>query len=260
MDLQSYLCFDQPIPYKKLLLYPITVKDYTTLSYAAVCLKTDKNSIPDPKYITMSELEYLYYTSQAENSIPYVVLLDRLLSLVLKDDDSFANIAESIRRYKYTANNKPVFIIGGEEYNAKDFVEIKKIIAEQNDIELPDTNISKEVRDSLEKARDYRRKISGEKPASLEDYIIGVSIATGWAMEYIYSMPIRKFQKTMARLDNYIHYKIYLAASMSGMVEFKDKSFIKHWLSNLDTKDKYADVSVNLDALQNKLSLESAKK
>ena len=26
---------------------------------------------------------------------------------------------------------------------------------------------------------------------------------------------------------------------MSGMVEFKDKSFIKHWLSNLDGDDKY---------------------
>ena len=115
------------------------------------------------------------------------------------------------------------------------------------------------MRDSLEKAREYKRRLSKEKPASLEDYIISIAVATGWEMEYIYSMPIRKFQKTISRLDNYIHYKIYLAASMSGMVEFKDKSFIKHWLSNLDTKDKYSDVSVDLDALQNKISLGSAK-
>lgn len=260
MDLQGYLTFDLPVPYKKLLLYPVLVKDYVSLSYYSLCLKTDKNSIPDAKFITMSELEYLYYISKTENSVPYVLLIDRLLSLVLRDDDSFSDVSKSILRYKYTKNNKPVFFIGEEEYTAKDFIEIKKIIAEQNDIELPDTNISKEVRDSLEKARDYRRKLHGEKPASLEDYIVSMSVATGWSMEYIYSMPIRKFQKAMSRLDNYIHYKIYLAASMSGMVEFKDKSFIKHWLSNLDAKDKYADVSVDLDALQGKISLESAKK
>lgn len=260
MDLQGYLNFDLPIPYKKLLLYPILVKDYVSLSYYSLCLKTDKNSIPDAKFITMSELEYLYYVSQTENTVPYVLLIDRLLSLVLRDEDSFSDVSKSILRYKYTKNNKPVFLIGEEEYTAKDFMEIKKIIAEQNDIELPDTNISKEVRNYLEKARDYRRKIHGEKPASLEDYIVSMSVATGWSMEYIYSMPIRKFQKAMSRLDNYIHYKIYLAASMSGMVEFKDKSFIKHWLTNLDAKDKYADVSVNLDALQSKISLESAKK
>lgn len=260
MELQSYLTFDTPIPYKKLLLYPILVKDYVSLSYYSLCLQTDKNSIPDAKFIMMSELEYLYYVSQIKGGTPYILLLDRLLALSLRDDESFSDVSKSVTRYKYTKDNKPVFYIGEEEYTAKDFLEIKKIIAAQNDIELPDTNISKEVRDSLEKARDYRRKIHGDKPASLEDYIVSMSVATGWTMEYIYSMPIRKFQKAMTRLDNFIHYKIYLAASMSGMVEFKDKSFIKHWLSNLDAKDKYADVSVNLDALQSKISLESAKK
>jgi hypothetical protein len=259
-DYSNYLTFDLPIQYKKLLLYPVVVKDYIPFSYYSSCLKTDKNSIPDAKFITMSELEYLYYVSQSENDTPYVLLLDRLLGLVLRDDDSFSEVSKSILRYKYTKNNKPIFIIGEEEYTAKDFLEIKNIIATQNDIELPDTNISKEVRDSFEKARDYKRKIHGEKPASLEDYIVSLSVATGWSMEYIYSMPIRKFQKAISRMDNYIHYKIYLSASMSGMVEFKDKSFIKHWLSNLDAKDKYADVSVNLDALQSKISLESAKK
>lgn len=260
MDLQSYLTFDLPVPYKKLLLYPVLVKDYTTLSYASLCLKTDKNSIPDPKFIRMTELEYLYYASQEESSTPYVVLLDRLLGLTLRDDESFADIATSIQRYKYTKDQKPVFFIGEEEYNSEDFMAIKKILAEQNEIELIDTNISKEVRDSLDKAREYKHKLNGEKPASLEDYIVAMAIATGWTLEYISSMTVRKFQKAMGRLDNLIHYKIYLAASMSGMVSFKDKSFIKHWLSNLDTKDKYADVSVNLDALQDKISLESAKK
>jgi hypothetical protein len=60
-------------------------------------------------------------------------------------------------------------------------------------------------------------------------------------------------------MDNLIHYKIYLAASMSGMVEFKDTSFIKHWLSNLEDNDKFGDITMDLDAVQGKMSLESAK-
>ena len=72
-------------------------------------------------------------------------------------------------------------------------------------------------------------------------------------------MTIRKFQKAMSRMDNLIHYKIYLAASLSGMVDFKDKSIIKHWLSNLDSKDKYSDVSVDLEEMQKKLSPDGGK-
>lgn len=90
---------------------------------------------------------------------------------------------------------KPVFIIGEQEYDADDFIEIKKIIAEQNEIDLIDTDISKEVRDSFEKARQYKQRISGGKVAFLEDYIVGISAATGWALDYIYSMPVRKFRK-----------------------------------------------------------------
>jgi hypothetical protein len=47
---------------------------------------------------------------------------------------------------------------------------------------------------------------------------------------------------------------------MSGMVEFKDTSFIKHWLTNIDDTDKYGDVSVGLEDMQSKVSMESAKK
>ncbi len=47
---------------------------------------------------------------------------------------------------------------------------------------------------------------------------------------------------------------------MSGMVEFKDKSFIKHWLSDLEEKERYKDVSMNLGDIEDKVSMTSAKK
>jgi hypothetical protein len=261
MDILYYTVYDLPVPYRNIKIYPVTVKDYLLFNIYSQCLTIDKNSIPDPKIISMTYLEYIFRTTE-ENPIdyPYLIWFDRLLQMCLKDDKTFEKIEESIKRYKYDKKGKPYFTIGDETYTPDDFDKIKEIIAEQNLVELIDENISKEVRDSLEEARAFKRKLSGEKTASVEDYIIALSITTGFALDYIYSLTIRKFIKSIRRMDNLIHYKIYLASSMSGMVEFKDKSFIKHWLTSLDDENKYEDVTVDLQEMQDKVSFESAKK
>jgi len=260
MDITYYLTYDSPVPYRNINIFPVTVKDYIYFNSYSQCLQLKKDEIPNPAVITMSELDYIFYaTEQDVNSQPYLYWLDRLLAMCIKDDDTFENIEESLKRYGYDKNNKARFTIGKEVYTAKDFEEIKNIISQQNLVELPDKTISKEVRESLEKAMEYKNRLSGTHSGTFEDYIISLSIITGWKLDYIYSMSIRKFVKSIRRIDNLIHYKIYLSASMSGMVEFKDKSFIKHWLVNLDSEDKYNDVSMDLDAIKNKVSLESAK-
>jgi hypothetical protein len=261
MELTYYLYYDLPVPYKKIKIYPVTVKDYLLFNAYSSCLLLDKNSIPDVKAISMNNLEYIFYCAYKENKKEeYLVSLDRILSMCLKEDKTFENINESIKRYRRDEKTgKPFFVIEEERYLSEDFEEIKKIICQQNLVEIPDETISKEVRDSLEKARKYKEKLSGNKTGSFEDYIVSLSMATGWQLEYIYSMPVRKFIKAIRRMDNFIHYKIFLAASLSGMVEFKDKSVIKHWLSDIENDDKYKDVSVDLDTMSDKISLESAK-
>lgn len=255
--LTTHFMIDSPVPYKNILLHPIKVKDYLNfMSYIGVFL-LDKNSIPDVKIISMTELEYLYHLTE-ENSEQglYLYLFDKLLELCTQEEE-FKKDA-SLKRYVLTDKGVPVFLIKGEEFTSNDFVEMKKIICEQNLVELPDENISKEVRDSLEKAQRYKQKHANRKNASFEDYIVSIAMVTGWSHEYIYEMSVRKFIKTIERFDNMMHYKIYLQASLSGMVEFKDKSFIKHWLSDIESS-KYSDVSVDYEELQNKISLKSAK-
>jgi hypothetical protein len=261
MDITYYTTYDLPVPYKNIKIYPVTVKDYLLFNIYSQCLTIDKNSIPNPEIISMTYLEYIFKTTE-ENPIeyPYLIWFDRLLHMCLKDDDTFEKIEESIKRYRYDDKGKPYFAIGDETYTSDNFEEIKTIISEQNLIELVDENISKEVRDSMEEARAFKRKLAGDKTASTEDYIIALSITMGTTLDYIYSLTIRKFIKSIRRMDNLIHYKIYLASSMSGMVEFKDKSFIKHWLTDLDDENKYGDVTVDLQEVQDKVSFESAKK
>jgi len=260
MNILNNITYDLPVDYRNIKIYPVTVKDYLTFSVYSSCLLLDKNSIPNVKIIEMTELEYIYYASNENpEKTPYVLYFDRLLSLCLRDDESFNDIEKSLDRYRNDNKGKPFFIIKEEIYKPEDFDQLKLIIAKQNEVELIDENISKEVRDSLEKAREFKRKLSGNKSISIEDYIVSLSVSTGWTFDYIYSMTIRKFLKSIRRMDNLIHYKIYLGASMSGMVEFKDKSFIKHWLSDLDDEDRYSDVSLDMQEMEDKISFESAK-
>jgi len=261
MDINYYINYDLPVPYRNISIYPATVKDYLLFSYFSASLSVEKNIIPDVKIISMSDLEFLFYSIiDGKDTIPpYLLWFDRILGICLKDDKSFEMIEESVKRYMHDENGKPFFMIGTEKYTNTDFEKIKAIICNQNLVELPDTTVSKEVRDSLEEARKYKEKLSGEVPGSFEDYIVSLTVATGWTLEYVYSMSVRKFIKSIRRLDSLIHYKIYLSASMSGMVTFKDNSFIKHWLLGSADDDKYKDVSVDLDTVQRKVSMESAK-
>lgn len=256
----NYFIFDDPVVYKGLKIYPARMRDYLYFHYYAQVLTLDKNSIPDFKIITMTYLEWLYYeTEKGLEEKPYILWFDRLLSMVLKDDESFSDIRESLKRYRKDENGKPYFLIGEEKYTSEDFEEIKLIIAEQNVLELPDESIQKELRDKMEEARRIRQRLNQTKLCSLEEQLVAVAIYTGWDLEKIYGLTIRKYGMVIQRSDHLLHYKIYLAASMSGMVEFKDKSIIKHWLSDL-TKDKFGGAMIESDAVKNKVSLSDKRK
>ena len=79
------LYFDEPIPYKELLIYPVTMKDYLEFHWLVSCLLIDKNSIPDINVISMSYLRFLYYNA-ANNDEPYVYMIKMLLCMVLHMD------------------------------------------------------------------------------------------------------------------------------------------------------------------------------
>ena len=72
-------------------------------------------------------------------------------------------------------------------------------------------------------------------------------------MQDIYDLTIRKFEKILQRVDAKLHYQIYLSASMSGFVSFKDENAIKHWMNDLSKNDKYEDVKVDMETMRNKI-------
>jgi hypothetical protein len=241
-----FYIFDDPIPFKKFLLYPVKMRNYLMFMAYSECLTIDKNSIPDVKIIGMSYLEYILSYSTMENL--WVGKLDRILRMCLDDKENKLDI-----KYGYDENKKIFISIDGEIINGSDFDELKEIICEQQALELEDYTVQKEVRDALRKAQEFKNRSSGAKMAGLEDQILCLVSSTAMSVKDISELTIRKFTKLLSRVDAKLHYEIYLAASMSGMVTFKDKSFIKHWMSDL-AKDKISSNLISKESVEKKLS------
>ena len=245
---QINLTYDYPIQYKELMIHPVKIKDYFYFYSYLACFLLEKNSVPDINIIQMSYLDYMYKISLEEDG-KYVSMFIGLMALCLNKE--FKDIEP-----KYNKKKKPTFIIDKKVYDSTDFDKIKDIICEQNLVDLPDESIPKEIRDKIQEAKDLKARLEGKdnKTASLEDLIVAISVSTGMALESVYELTIRKFNKMIQRVDGKLHYEIYLSASMSGFVEFKDKSFIKHWLTNLD-RDESEDYMLDYDAVKEKVSL-----
>jgi len=249
-----YYVFDTPIPYKNLLIHPVRLKDYLLFSAVAQCLMLEKNSIKDPvlavKAISQTYLEYLFSSSRSSEGRGLVQLLAGLLALVLgkKDDTNFEI------NYGMNSEGKPFFKIDNEFYYSDDFDVLRKMIAEQNALELPDETIQKDVREKMEEARRFKEKINKSKQASIEEQITALALYTGWELEKIYDLTIRKFLMAIKRSNHMIMSNIYLTASTSGFVTFKDKTVLKGWLADLTEEMKNSDVTVSLDSVQNKLN------
>ena len=245
-----YYIYDLPVPYKKLELHPVKMREYITLRILASCLTIEKNSVPNVKVINMTYLEYMFSINNDQNN--YVAFFDGLLRLVLQKKEEFSI------SYGVGEDGRPVFEIAGEVYDSQDFDNIREIIAEQNYIDLPDESIQKSVRDAMEESRKYKEKMGGDTVGSIEDQIVAVSIYTGWELEKVYDLTVRKFMKALMRANQIIMSNIYLTASMSGMVDFKDKSVLKSLLTDLDNVDKFKD-TVSVEEIQSKVDFSSAK-
>jgi len=241
--------FDEPCEYKGVNIYPIILKDYMLFNYLVDCLLIDKNSLPDTKAISMNYLDYLIESSNEQNN--NIEKLISLLSISTRYD---------IQKIKVGKNEQGHILILLDKImiDGNDLDEIKLIILEQNLVDVPDYTIQKEIRDKIEEGRRIRSRMNKHKFASLEDQIVSLSMSSGIPLDNIYKMTYRKFMKSITRMDLLIHYKIYLQSSLSGLVEFKDKSFIKHWLNEIEPNN--TNDMVEVDTIKSKINFEDKKK
>lgn len=247
--LEKYLFYDNPVPYKELLIYPVTMYNYFDFHMFANCLLLDKNSVPKPEVISMSYFRYLFYLF--DNGEPYLYMFLELMYMVLKLERE----KDDIKVFLDESGKNAFFQINGINYNANDFEKIRDIIIQQNCLEPLDTTISKEVRDKMLEAERYKMQQNITKVCSLEEQMVCVLISTALKLDDIYNLTIRKFSKILQRVDHKLHYQIYLNAQMSGMVKFEGENKLKHWMSDLTKTDRFADIKMDMSEMQRKIDI-----
>ena len=172
MDKQQidyYNAWDEPIPYKGLLFYPIMVEKYIDFNIASNCIIINKNEIPNTKIISMNYLDFIFwYSTQSEQHKVFIIFLTALLKMCLhlKDEEVKYEI-DNKGKYKILLpveyikidNDKKEKIIKYDSFNGKDFDEFSKIICGQNGIELDENDTTHpEVKKALKEAIEFKNK------------------------------------------------------------------------------------------------------
>lgn len=182
---------------------PIKVKDWGIVEKSLNILNIDKNKIPDPRIISMSNLDYLYelITNKVEGvkDMLYVVL-------------SYSLGEHDYSMKKLGDRNRTFLLIKDidAQISSKEFDEISEIILAYNLVNYDNRKMSSDLQQLI---NDYYELQNGNKyrQATLEEQKVFVILKSGISMEQINNMSYRVFSQvysTALDCDLYLANKI----------------------------------------------------
>lgn len=229
------LTFDDPIDYKGLLLYPVSIKKINKFLQSSSVLRIQKEYIPDKEIIKMSYLKFLMTNIDKEKEEYGESLTFDLLALCFM---ICMRIEEISIRLFIDEGGKTKLILNGVEIDENEFDYLRKLILYQNLPNYDDELMNPDLKNDLEEAD--KIKNGGEETEDFEHLIANLVIGTGMNIDDVKNLPIRKFYIIGQVMDRKLHYSIYKQASVGGFVEFKQP--ITHYLKK------------NIDLLENKVT------
>ena len=229
------LTFDDPIDYKGLLLYPVSIRKINKFLQSSSVLRIQKEYIPDKEIIKMSYLKVLMTNIDKEKEEYGESLTFDLLALCFM---ICMRIEEISIRLFMDEDGKAKLILNDVEINENDFDYLRKLILYQNLPNYDDELMNPDLKNDLEQAD--KIKNGGEETEDFEHLIANLVIGTGMNIDDVKNLSIRKFYIIGQVMDRKLHYSIYKQASVGGFVEFKQP--ITHYLKK------------NIDLLENKVT------
>lgn len=243
---------DYPIPYKNLTFYPFQVDLYILFDMLSESLVLPQKTTGDIKAITMSYLDYLVYLAQEKGKQQYLFQLGELLalSLKLKPSDTFnGHNVYDITIFK-NDNSKNILRIEGKDFDSHDFDIIRKILVEQNGLELPDEETHPDIVQAWKSVSEYKRKQQNIHPCKLEDQINVIVAKTGYKRSEVLEMTIRSFKKLLERIDKVMHYEMYTL--LSPMLDKNTK--IPYYLEGDKSRlEKYSEAFTDEEEFKKKI-------
>ena len=229
------LTFDDPIDYKGLLLYPVSIRKINKFLQSSSVIRIQKEYIPDKEIIKMSYLKFLMTNIDKEKEEYGESLTFDLLALCFM---ICMRIEEISIRLFIDEDSKAKLILNGVEIDENEFDYLRKLILYQNLPNYDDELMNPDLKNDLEQAD--KIKNGGEETEDFEHLIANLVIGTGMNIDDVKNLPIRKFYIIGQVMDRKLHYSIYKQASVGGFVEFKQP--ITHYLKK------------NIDLLENKVT------
>lgn len=265
------LSFDEPLEYKKVLLYPATMKDYMLFSVAEECLDVSRIDEKDKRLLRLPYLDYLYEKSLLEDTfkIKWNILLG-VLNIVFGDKQFFEIIKKDNCIYIKVYQRSDNYELLNKEYtklssgkkkeelrkqmyneiliNSEDFENIRQLIMIQNDIK------SQHYPEKVEKyLYEIKEKMKATKPSDIdiEDTITLLSYFLHIENKDIKNMTIRRFNRKLQIALNKDDYYLYKQLELSGNIKFKSE--LPHWFTHYKPKGKFDDVLINANNMMSSL-------
>lgn len=230
--LKIFYANDYPIPFKSLLLKPIKVDMALFFELFSQCLLLPHLTSGDVKAISMSYLKYLCYLGAEKGKPEHLVCLIELLKMVLDIDDKYID-SNGIEKSAIDIDiEKGLLIIKGEIFNGNDFDKMRKIILEQNGVEVPDETINANLLRVYNENKEFEARHSSLKMCSFEDQINIVVAMTGYKRNEVLDMTLRSFTRLFTRIDKIMSYEIM--SLLSPYIDEKKNGKIGHYAENID--------------------------
>lgn len=233
----------EPIEAFGLLFYPISMWHYEEYMACADTWKMRLSALPYP-YCTMDYMNAMLAMDMdaAQNqkgTNGYFARVLKLFSLATRTDGAELLQTDRIlinRNGKIPLIEQMTVIQNGKSTTVTpgQFAAIRRIIAEQNGLELPD---EADNADLAEQPRLTTGDSRFKEKFNMDDMISSVAYLSHVRDVEILDWTVREFENRRRAIDRDKHYMLYASAELSGMVKFPDGNPAQSWL--LDTIDTH---------------------
>lgn len=254
--LKVFYANDYPVPLKKdLVLYPVQVDLYFYFHLLVECLLLPHLTSGDIKAISMSYFEYLCYRCIEKHDMMHIIYLSELLFIVLRKDRKYIDDNGNEQDTVVVDLTHKKLQICGTEISNEEFDFMRKVILEQNAIEVPDETLPPDLVKAFKEKEEFRLKQSRVKMCSFEDQINVVVAQSSYRRDEIMTMTIRSFTRLLTRIDKIMSYEI--STLLSPNMEKKDRDKIPHYMESIDTslKERYEKEFTDIQSLKEKIKI-----
>lgn len=259
--IEPYRAFDEPIPYKGLLIYPVKAQDQYKFMSSLGVLNIQKNRIPDVQIIQMSYLQFVF--GLILNDIEWREKFIQVMCLCF--DVEMADCAnDRIRRGAFwnefgESEEELIFHLNGyaidfiekdgklgivikEQFlDSNDFDTLIKYIHYQNLYNYFDEFMNDDVKEIVEKF--YAMKNKGIKPPTFEEKILSVMAELGVTKCQVAKMSMISIEQLFhiaVRKTDYVVEHNYRANAMTD----KKLPDVEHWAYK-SNKERFSEVFVD---------------